>query len=100
MNRWGAAIPSLDKYTLLMPRDQEAWRVKADSLLEKEKYKRAVEAYDKYLELAGDESYALGRKGIALNAIGMTSDARKCLEEAVRLDSKNKEAEKWRKSMG
>ncbi|OGS56781.1 MAG: hypothetical protein A3K60_03185 [Euryarchaeota archaeon RBG_19FT_COMBO_56_21] len=100
MNRWGAAIQSLDKYTLLMPKDQEAWRFKADILLEKEKYKRAVEAYDKYLELAGDESYALGRKGIALNAIGMTSDARKCLEEAVRLDSKNKEAEKWLKSMG
>ncbi|OGS42772.1 MAG: hypothetical protein A3K76_06455 [Euryarchaeota archaeon RBG_13_57_23] len=100
MNRWGAAIQSLDKYTLLMPRDLEAWKFKADILLEKEKYKRAVEAYDKYLELAGDESNALGRKGIALNAIGMTGDAKKCLEEAVRLDPKNKEAEKWLKSLG
>jgi tetratricopeptide (TPR) repeat protein len=99
MNRWGAAIQSLDKYTLLVPKDQEAWRFKADILFEKEKFKRAVEAYDKYLELAGDESHALGRKGIALNAIGMTGDAKKCLEEAVRLDPENKEAEKWLKAL-
>ena len=99
MNRWGAAIQSLDKYTQLMPKDKEAWKFKADILLEKEKYKRAVEAYDKYLELAGDESAALGRKGIALNAIGMTGEAKKCLEEAVRLDPNNKEAEKWLKAL-
>jgi tetratricopeptide (TPR) repeat protein len=97
MNRWGAAIQSLDKYNSLVPADKEAWKLKADILFEKEKYKLAVEAYNKYLELAQDDSYALGRKGISLNAIGLVNDARKCLEESVRLDSKNKEAAKWLK---
>lgn len=99
MNRWGAAIQSLDKYTALVPSDEDAWKFKADILFEKEKYKRAVDAYDKYLQIVGDESHALGRKGIALNAIGNTEEAKKCLEEAVRLDPSNKEAEKWLKAL-
>ncbi len=97
MNRWGAAIQSLDKYNALVPADKEVWKLKGDILFEKEKYKRAVEAYDKYLELAQDDSYVLGRKGISLNAIGLANEAKKCLEESVRLDPKNKEAAKWLK---
>jgi tetratricopeptide (TPR) repeat protein len=99
MNRWGAAIQSLDKYNSLVPADKEAWKLKADILFEKEKYKRALEAYDKCLELAQDDSYVLGRKGISLNAIGLVNEARKCLEESVRLDPKNKEAAKWLKAV-
>ncbi len=99
MDRWGAAIQSLDKYNALAPSDRDAWRLKGDILFEKEKYKRAIEAYDKFLELAGDDSYALGRKGIALNAIGLVSEAKRCLEESVRLDPGNKEAEKWLKTL-
>lgn len=99
MGRWGAAIQSLDKYTSLVPSDKDAWKAKADLLFEKEKYKRAIEAYDRYLELVGDDSYALGRKGIALNAIGLVGEARKCLEESVRLDPENKEAAKWLRTL-
>lgn len=99
LDRWGAAIQSLDKYNALAPSDKDAWKLKADILFEKEKYKRAIEAYDEYLELAGDESYALGRKGIALNAIGLVSEAKRCLEEGVRLDPDNKEAVKWLRSL-
>ena len=99
MNRWGAAIQSLDKYNSLMPADKEAWKLKADILFEKEKYKRAIEAYDKYLELAQDDSDVLCKKGISLNAIGLVDDARKCLEESVRLDPNNKEAVKWLKAV-
>jgi tetratricopeptide (TPR) repeat protein len=99
MGRWGAAIQSMDKYNSLVPSDKEVWMLKADLLFEKEKYKRAIEAYDKFLELTQDDSHVLGRKGIALNAIGMVSEARRCLEESVRLDPDNKEASKWLKAL-
>jgi tetratricopeptide (TPR) repeat protein len=89
----------MDKYNSLVPSDKEIWRLKADLLFEKEKYKRAIEAYDKFLELAQDDSHVLGRKGIALNAIGMVSEAKRCLEESVRLDPDNKEASKWLKAL-
>lgn len=97
LNRWGAAIQSLDKYTSLVPDDHEAWRIKGDILFEKEKFKRAIEAYDEFMSRAGDDSHALGRKGIALNALGMVDEARKCLEESVRLDPNNKDAVHWLK---
>jgi len=99
LNRWGAAIQSLDRYTQLVPDDIEAWRTKADILFEKEKYARAIEIYDKYMSMAGDDSHALGRKGIALNAIGRTDEAVKSLEESVRLDPNNKEAAHWLKTI-
>ncbi len=95
LNRWGAAIQSLDKYTALVPGDHEAWKIKGDILLEKEKFKRAIEAYDQFMAMAGDDSHTLGRKGIALNALGMVDEAKKCLEESVRLDPNNKEAAHW-----
>ncbi|OGS42660.1 MAG: hypothetical protein A3K67_05495 [Euryarchaeota archaeon RBG_16_62_10] len=95
LGRWGAAVQCLDRYISLEPGDRTAWLLKADILFEKEKYERAVEAYDKYMELSQDDSYALGKKGIALNALGMTDEARKALEESVRLDANNKEAVKW-----
>jgi tetratricopeptide (TPR) repeat protein len=97
LGRWGAAVQCLDSYTVLAPKDSDAWLLKADLLFENEKYNRAFESYDKYLALVGDESYALGRKGIALNAIGRVEEARKVLEESVRLNSGNKEARKWLK---
>jgi len=99
LGRWGAAIQCLDKYNMLEPRDKDSWLLKADILFEKEKHRRAVEAYDKFLELDQDDSYALGRKGIALNALGMVDDAKRCLEEAVRLDKGNREAVKWLRSL-
>jgi len=99
MGRWGAAIQSMDKYNSLVPTDKEVWKLKADLLFEKEKYKRAIESYDRVLQLAQDDSYVLGRKGIALNAIGMVSEAKRCLEESVRLDPNNKEASKWLKTL-
>lgn len=99
LGRWGAAIQCLDKYNMLEPRDKDSWLLKADILFEKEKHRRAVEAYDRFLELDQDDSHALGRKGIALNAIGMQDEARKCLEEAVRLDSTNRDAAKWLKTL-
>jgi tetratricopeptide (TPR) repeat protein len=97
LGRWGAAVQCLDSYTVLAPKDSDAWLLKADLLFENEKYNRAFESYDKYLALVGDDSYALGRKGIALNAIGRVEEARTVLEESVRLDSGNKEARKWLK---
>jgi len=99
MGRWGAAIQCLDKYNSLEPTDKTSWLLKADTLFDKEKFERAVEAYDKYLELAQADSYALGKKGIALSAIGRTDEAKGCLEESVRLDPNNKEAAKWLKSI-
>lgn len=95
LGRWGAAVQCMDKYNILMPRDRDAWLFKADLLFEKEKHRRAIEAYDNYLSLGQDDSYALGRKGISLNAIGMRDEALRCLEEAVRLDPTNREAAKW-----
>ena len=100
LGRWGAAIQSMDKYNSLVPEDEEIWMQKGDLLFEKEKYKRAIEAYDRYLELAQDDSYVLCRKGISLNAIGMVSEAKKCLEESVRLDQDNKDAVKWLRALG
>ena len=97
LGRWGAAVQCLDSYTVLAPKDSDAWLLKADLLFDNEKYNRAFESYDKYLALVGDDSYALGRKGIALNAIGRVEEARKILEESVRLDPSNKEAKKWLK---
>lgn len=97
LGRWGAAVQCLDSYTVLAPKDSDAWLLKADLLFENEKYNRAFESYDKYLGLVGDDSYALGRKGIALNALGRVEEAKKTLEESVRLDSSNKEARKWLK---
>jgi len=99
MGRWGAAIQCLDKYSSLEPADKTSWLLKGDTLFDKEKYARAIEAYDKYLELAQADSYALGRKGIALSAIGRTDEAKGCLEESVRLDPNNKDAAKWLKSI-
>jgi protein O-GlcNAc transferase len=99
LGRWGAAVQCLDRYTALAPRDSDAWLLKADLLFDNEKYNRAFESYDNYLALVGDDSYALGRKGIALNAIGRVEEAKKVLEESVRLDPGNKEARKWLKMM-
>lgn len=99
LGRWGAAIQCMDKYNMLAPRDKDAWLLKADLLFEKEKFRRAIEAYDTFLELDQDDSYALGRKGVSLNAIGMPDEARKCLEEAVRLDPNNRDAAKWLKAI-
>ena len=99
MGRWGAAIQCLDKYNTLEPKDKSSWLLKADTLIEKGKFERAIEAYDRYLELAQDDSYVLGKKGVALNSIGRSDEAKACLEEAVRLDSGNKEAAKWLKTI-
>lgn len=99
MGRWGAAIQCLDRYNSLEPTDAASWLLKGDTLFEKEKYARAIEAYDKYLSLTQAESYALARKGIALNAIGRTEEAKECLEESVRLDPNNKDAAKWLKEI-
>jgi len=99
LGRWGAAVQCLDKYNLLEPSDKDSWLFKADTLFEKDKYERAIDAYDKYLDLSQADSYALGRKGIALYQIGNAEDARKCLEESVRLDASNRESAKWLKTM-
>jgi protein O-GlcNAc transferase len=99
LGRWGAAIQCLDRYNSLSPSDEKSWLLKADTLFDKEKWERAIEAYDKYLDLNGADSYALGKKGIALNAIGRLDEARTSLEESVRLDSKNKEAAKWLRTL-
>jgi tetratricopeptide (TPR) repeat protein len=95
MGRWGAAIQCLDKYNSLAPEDPEGWLLKADILFEKEKHRRAIDAYDRFLRHRPDDSHALARKGISLNAIGMVDEARECLEHSVRLDSSNKEAAHW-----
>jgi len=95
LGRWGAAIQCLDKYNSLVPNDKDAWLLKADTLFDKEKYRRAIDAYNKYMSLYQADSYALGRKGIALNQLGMADEARTCLEESVRLDQSNKEAARW-----
>lgn len=99
LGRWGAAIQCLDRYNALAPTDKSSWLMKADTLFDKEKWERAIEAYDRYLELAQDDSYALGKKGIALVAIGRSDEALECLEESVRLDPTNKESAKWLKSL-
>lgn len=99
MGRWGAAIQCLDRYNSLEPTDKNSWLLKADTLFDKEKYARAVEAYDKYAELAQADSYSLGKKGIALSAIGRTDEAKEALSESVRLDPNNKEAAKWLKAV-
>ena len=95
LGRWGAAVQCLDRYNSLAPSDTDSWLLKAEMLFDKEKWERSIEAYDKYLELNQADSYALGKKGIALNAIGRLDEAREILEESVRLDPKNKEAAKW-----
>jgi tetratricopeptide (TPR) repeat protein len=99
MGRWGAAIQCLDKYNALEPTDMTSWLLKGDTLLDKEKYARAIEAYDKYIELGQADSYVLGKKGMALSAIGRTEEAKECLEESVRLDPNNKDAAKWLKAV-
>ena len=99
LGRWGAAIQCLDRYNSLMPNDAEAWLLKADTLFDKEKYRRAVDSYNMYIGLHQADSYSLGRKGISLNALGMKDEARECLEESVRLDSKNREAANWLQSL-
>lgn len=99
LGRWGAAIQCLDKYNSLVPNDEDAWLLKADTLFDKEKYRRAIDAYNKFIDLYQADSYALGRKGIALNMLGMTDEAKECLEESVRLDSSNKEAARWLKAL-
>jgi tetratricopeptide (TPR) repeat protein len=99
MGRWGAAIQCLDRYNSLVPSDKNSWLLKADTLFDKEKWERAIEAYDQYLEINQADSYALGKKGIALNAVGRVDEAREALEESVRLDPKNKESAKWLKTL-
>lgn len=99
LGRWGAAIQCLDKYNSLVPNDKDAWLLKGDTLFDKEKYRRAVDAYNKFISLYQADSYALGRKGIALNMVGMTEEARTCLEESIRLDPSNKEAARWLKAL-
>ncbi len=95
LGRWGAAIQCMDKYNSLVPNDKDAWLLKGDILFDKEKYRRAIDAYNRYIELHQADSYALGKKGIAFNMLGMSDDAVACLEESVRLDSSNREAVKW-----
>ena len=95
LGRWGAAIQCLDKYNSLVPNDKDAWLLKGDILFDKEKYRRAIDAYNKYIELHQADSYALGKKGIAFNMLGMFDDAITCLEESVRLDPSNRDAVKW-----
>jgi tetratricopeptide (TPR) repeat protein len=95
LGRWGAAIQCLDKYNSLVPNDKDAWLLKGDTLFDKEKYRRAIDAYNKYIELHQADSYALGKKGIAFNMLGMLDDAIACLEESVRLDPSNKDAARW-----
>ncbi len=99
LGRWGAAIQCLEKYTSIEPWDKGAWLQVADVLLDKGRFEKAIESYDRYLELSQDDSYALGRKGVALNAIGRVDEARKCLEESIRLNPNNKEAAKWLRSL-
>ena len=99
LGRWGAAIQCLDKYTVLEPSDESAWLLKADILLDKGRFEKAIDSYDKYMALTQADSYALGRKGMALNSVGRTEEARKCLEESVRLDPNNKDAAKWLRSI-
>ncbi len=95
LGRWGAAIQCLDKYNSLVPNDKDAWLLKGDILFDKEKYRRAIDAYNKYIELHQADSYALGKKGVAFNMLGMFDDAVACLEESVRLDPSNRDAAKW-----
>ncbi len=100
LGRWGAAIQCLERYIAIEPGKSDAWLLKADILFEKEKYTRALEAYERYIALVGDDSYALVRKGMALNAVGRTDEAKLALEESIRLDPGNRDAAKWLKTLG
>jgi tetratricopeptide (TPR) repeat protein len=95
LGRWGAAIQCLDRYTPLAPEDEEVWLLKAEILHDKGKLERALESYDKYLSMRPDDPKALGKKGVVLNALGRPDEARVVLEESLRLDPKNKDAERW-----
>ena len=97
LDRWGAAIQSIDQFLTLIPDSREGWLFKATMLLEKNRYQEAERAYAKYLEMEPGDSKAWCSRGIALQSIGLKEDAVKALSKCLDIDPLNEQATQWLK---
>lgn len=97
LDRWGAAIQSIDIFISLIPDSREGWLFKAELLLEKNRYQDAERAYAKYLEMEPTDSKAWCGRGVALQSMGLTDDAGKCFRKCLELDPGNERAKHWLK---
>jgi superkiller protein 3 len=67
------------------PEDAGAWYHLADLYFRGNEYERAVEAYQKSVDLKPDKGYAYGKMGVALSRLNRPDEAAAALEQAVAL---------------
>jgi len=97
LDRWGAAIQSIDEFLSLMPESREGWNFKANLLLERNRLQDAEKAFAKYLDMEPSDAKAWCGRGIALHSMGLSEDAKKCFEKCLDIDPKNEQADHWMK---
>ena len=99
MDRWGAAIQSINNFLEIMPDSREGWFMKAELLLDKGRHQEAERAFAKYLEMEPLDPRGWCERGIALQALGLLADAVNCFSKCTELDPSNPQATKWLKQI-
>ena len=99
MDRWGAAIQSINGFLEIIPDSREGWFMKAELLLDKGRHQEAERAFAKYLEMEPLDPRGWCERGIALQSLGLSADAVNCFSKCVELDPKNPQANKWLKQI-
>lgn len=99
MDRWGAAIQSINSFLEIIPDSREGWFMKAELLLDKGRHQEAERAFAKYLEMEPLDPRGWCERGIALQSLGLSGDAINCFNKCVELDPRNPQANKWLKQM-
>ena len=88
MSRYDEAVEAYDRALQIDPENVDVWTLKGDALRNLGEYEDCIEAYDKVIEIDQKGAYAAHAwygKGLALQAIGRTSDADAAFAKAEEL---------------
>jgi len=75
-------------YETARTKEVDDWLRKGDSFERKEEYDKAIECYDKALEIDPANANAWGAKGWALYELGKSDEAIKCYDKAIEIKPK------------
>ena len=76
-----------------MMKKAEDWKNDGDIFLNKRQYEKALDCYDKAIQLDSNDETAWNSKGIALRNLRRFEEANECYDRAINLNSNN--AEIW-----
>jgi tetratricopeptide (TPR) repeat protein len=88
MGRYGESVEAYERALAIDPEDVGVWTLKGDALRNLGEYEGCIEAYDEVVEIDPESAYtayAWYGKGLALQALGMTSEADAAFSKATEL---------------